>query len=98
MAFPSTFLDLQSSVLNKGKLDDQLDTQRIKDWINQTYYQAVLETEFFEASAATSPPFTSQQTSVAIPTSLVGVDFIVPTGSDSAVWGADGDGADAGDS
>jgi len=87
MAFPSTFADLQEAVLNKGKLDDTYDTDRIKAWINQTYYQACLETEFYESSAPTSAPFTVQQNSVAVPASLVGVDFIVPTGTDGAVWG-----------
>lgn len=86
MAYPSTFADLQDAVLNKGKLDDTYDTTRIKNWINQAYYQACLETEFYESSSASSA-LAASATSVAVPTALVGVDFIVPTGSDGSVWG-----------
>jgi hypothetical protein len=45
MAFPSTFLDIQTAVLQKARLDPVNDVQRIKDWINQTYTRVCLETE-----------------------------------------------------
>jgi hypothetical protein len=86
MAYPSTFADLQTAVLWKGKLDDQIDTQRIKDWINQAYYQACVETEFYETSA-TATALGPNQTTVTVPASLVGVDYIIPTGVAGDVWG-----------
>jgi len=85
--YPSYFSDLQAAVLAKGKLDDQYDTDRIKDWINQTYYQACVETEFYVNVATTSPVLNYAQSSVAIPTALIAVDYIVPTGTDGSVWG-----------
>ena len=45
MAFPSTFLDVQTAVLQKARLDPALDTQRVKDWINQSYTRVCVETE-----------------------------------------------------
>lgn len=45
MAFPSTFGDLQASVIGKVNLDATLDAQRVKDWLNQTYMQVIEETE-----------------------------------------------------
>jgi hypothetical protein len=86
MAYPSTFADLQSAVLNKGKLDDVLDVQRIKDWINQTYMQVCVETEFYGVSAVASV-LTQNQTVVTVPATINKVDFIVPTGSDGSSWG-----------
>lgn len=45
MAFPSTFLDLQNTVIAKLSLDATLDRDRVKDWINQAYSEACEETE-----------------------------------------------------
>src|SRR5262245_13916228 len=86
MAYPSTFADLQSAVLNKGKLDDSLDVQRIKDWLNQTYMQICVETEFYGVTASSSA-LTQNQTTVTLPATINKIDFIVPTGSDGSVWG-----------
>ena len=45
MAFPSTFVDLQDSVLSKGRLDAAADRVKVKDWLNETLSDAVLQTE-----------------------------------------------------
>ena len=45
MSFPSTFVDVQTAVMQKARLDPALDTQRVKDWINQTYTRVCVETE-----------------------------------------------------
>jgi len=45
MSFPSTFLDIQTAVIQKVRLDPALDSQRVKDWINQAYTRVCLETE-----------------------------------------------------
>jgi len=54
MAFPSTFGDIQSAVLQKTRLDPVLDGQRIKDWINQAYYRVCVETEAVVATGVMS--------------------------------------------
>ena len=46
MAFPSTFLDIQNAVINKLRLDSTNDLSKVKDWINQVYYEACIETNF----------------------------------------------------
>ena len=51
MAFPSSFLDLQQAVLQKARLDPVLDTQRVKDWLNQVYSRVCVETEAIVATA-----------------------------------------------
>ena len=51
MAFPSTFLDVQTAVLQKARLDPVLDAQRVRDWINQTYSRVCVETEAIVATA-----------------------------------------------
>jgi len=45
VSFPSTFLDIQNAVIQKARLDPLLDTQRVRDWINQTYPRVCVETE-----------------------------------------------------
>jgi hypothetical protein len=45
MAFPATYRSLQDSVINKLRLDDTADRPKVKDWINQIYADAVVETE-----------------------------------------------------
>lgn len=44
MAFPSTFLDLQDSVIAKCRLQADTDRDLVKDWINQAYIRAVART------------------------------------------------------
>lgn len=45
MAFPATFLDIQTAVITKARLDSTLDLQATKDWINQAYAEVCVETE-----------------------------------------------------
>src|SRR4029077_21228145 len=45
MAFPSTFADIQQAVIEKATLDPVLDLPKVKDWVNQAYFQAAVETE-----------------------------------------------------
>jgi len=51
VAFPSTFLDIQTAVLQKARLDPVLDGQRVKDWINQIYTRVCVETEALVVTA-----------------------------------------------
>jgi len=69
MAFPSTFLDLQRSVIAKARLDADADAasgpdlQKAKDWINQAYAQVCVETETNQGlgTAVLSPGATTYQ-------------------------------------
>jgi hypothetical protein len=45
MAFPATYKSIQDSVINKLRLDDTADRPKVKDWINQIYADACVETE-----------------------------------------------------
>jgi len=51
MAFPSTYADIQSAVMEKATLDPVLDVQKVKDWVNQVYFQAGVETEAISGEA-----------------------------------------------
>jgi len=51
MAFPSTFADIQLAVMEKATLDPVLDVQKVKDWVNQAYFQAAVETEAISGEA-----------------------------------------------
>ena len=86
MGFPSDFLTIQNAVIQKGRLDAQLDVNKVKDWINQVYYQACIETNFYESSSALSGPLNSQDSHVAVPSACVKIEYIVPTGTDGSNW------------
>lgn len=86
MSYPSTFVDIQNAVLQKGRLNSSDDLTKVKDWINQAYYESVLETEFFEAGTA-SAALTAGATSVTVPAAILSIDYIVPSTSDGAQWG-----------
>jgi hypothetical protein len=87
MSFPSTFLDMQQTVLDKARLDVAADTNRVKDWLNGAYYTACIETNFFEAGVADTAPLAADTSSVGVPSNLVKIEYITPTGSDGQLWG-----------
>jgi hypothetical protein len=43
VAYPSTFQDIQNAVITKARLDATNDLAKVKDWINQTYAQVLVE-------------------------------------------------------
>ncbi len=45
MAFPSSFVDVQNSVIDKLRLDSNADLSRVKDWINFAYSDTCVTTE-----------------------------------------------------
>lgn len=47
MAYPATFLSLQDSVINKLRMDTA-DRSKVRDWINQVYADACVETEVLQ--------------------------------------------------
>jgi hypothetical protein len=87
MAFPATFLDMQGDVLDKGRLDASADTDRVKDWLNSSYYQACIETNFYETAAIPSVPLAVNAMSVAVPAAVVKVEYVVSAGVDGMPWG-----------
>lgn len=86
MAYPSTFLDIQNAVLQKGRLNSTDDGSKVKDWINQAYFETALETEFLESGSAASA-LIAGATNVTIPAAIMGVDYIVASTSDGSTWG-----------
>ena len=86
MSFPSQFVDIQNAVIAKARLDAQLDLLRVKDWINQVYYQACIETNFYESSWTLGVPLTPNASSIAVPAAVVKLEYIVPTGTDGSNW------------
>jgi hypothetical protein len=87
MSFPSTFLDMQSTVIEKARLDQVQDLDRVKDWLNGAYYEACIETNFFEAGVAQTAPLAADTTSVGVPSNLVKVEYVTPIANDGTLWG-----------
>lgn len=77
---------MQDQVISKARLDSSADLTRTKNWINNSYYKACIETNFYESSSATSA-LAANATNVAVPASIVKIEYIVPTGTDGTVWG-----------
>lgn len=48
MAFPNTYLDFQQDVIAGVRLDATNDLARTKDWINEVYSEACIETEYLQ--------------------------------------------------
>lgn len=86
MSYPSDFQTIQNSVIAKARLDSTADLTMVKDWINQAYFAACIETEFYESSSALAA-LVAGATSATIPTALIKIDYVVPTGSDGSAWG-----------
>lgn len=87
MSYPSDFVTIQNAVIQKARLDSTLDLAKVKDWINQTYYRVCVEVEYYSVTSAISAPLAAQASSVAVPTNILGIDYIVPTGIDGSSWG-----------
>src|SRR5215467_6381858 len=86
MAYPSQFSDIYGAVVYKARLSLDTDLVKAKDWVNQAYYQACVETDFLETSS-TTVALTAAQTSINVPTGIISIEYIVPTGNDGSTWG-----------
>ena len=86
MAYPAQFLDLQKNVVDKARLDEDFDMNRVKDWLNSAYFTAIIETGFYQSTQVTSV-LTADQTSIQVPAGIHKIEFIVPTGTDGQIWG-----------
>jgi hypothetical protein len=87
MSYPSNFGTLQQAVLQKARLDEALDGSKVQDWINQAYFRIAVEVEFFQAGVANTPPLVATQMNVTVPAQMIGINYIVPAGSDGSTWG-----------
>jgi hypothetical protein len=86
MAFPATFADMQQSVFDKARLDEGYDVSRVSDWLNNAYMTALVESGFYQAISRQVGPLTSGQTSSFIPPEVQKIEYVVPIGTDGAVW------------
>jgi len=86
MAFPSTYADIQQAVIEKATLDPVLDLPKTKDWINQVYFQAAVETEAISGEA--TMPLTSGSASYALPAAVARIRQMAVQPSGSTVFNA----------
>lgn len=86
MAYPPTFRDIQDSVIDKLRLDPDLDRDKVKDWINSAYMEACSETEFYLDTQAPSalPPEVS---SVGVPAPLLLINYVTSQQRDGSLIG-----------
>lgn len=77
MAYPSTFLDIQDSVINKLRLDDAADRNKVKDWINQAYTDVCIETQ--ASITAATMALTANQAEYTLPSAPVRITDIFVT-------------------
>lgn len=85
MAFPSTFLDIQTAVIVKARLDPTLDLQKTKDWINQTYFQVVVETEAIVTTATMNLAAGSFRYTLPAGVARIRQMYLTPAGQTDAV-------------
>jgi len=76
MSYPPNFHDIQESVIAKLRLDPDLDRDKVKDWINNNYMAASLETEFF-TDVQVSSTLPANAASLGVPAALLMLDYVV---------------------
>lgn len=69
MAYPSTFGDLQTSVIAKLRLDSTADLQKVKDYLNRAYAETVIETEALQTTGTMT--LTVDQDTYTLPSAAV---------------------------
>jgi hypothetical protein len=77
MAYPSTFKDLYQSTIDKLRMDQVLDLQKSKDYVNSAYMRSCIDTEIYVDSTQTTT-LPANATSVTVPASLLMINYIVP--------------------
>lgn len=85
MAFPATFADIQQAVIVKARLDGTNDLAKVKDWINQTYYEVCVEAESLVTQATVT--LTAATTSYTFPAEMARLRqmFVTPFGATSVL-------------
>jgi|SRR5215471_2963431 len=84
MAYPGTFSDIQDAVIAKLRLDPDLDTDKVKDWINQAYMEACMETQFYVTDAIPTSPLPANTGSTGVPASILAIDYVTSTQTDGS--------------
>ena len=81
MAYPSTFVDIQNSVIAKARLSSTNDLSKVKDWINQAYADVCLTTELNITSSTMT--VTAGSYSYTLPSAVLRIKemVITPVGS-----------------
>lgn len=74
MAYPATFLSLQDAVIDKLRLDAAEDRERVKDWINQIYADACIETQ--ASITAATMVLTANEPTYTLPAALIRITDI----------------------
>lgn len=85
MAYPSTFADIQTAVINKARLDSTADAQKVKDWINQSYADLCVETEALQREDTIT--LTANAASYVVPSAVVRINKIVIRQSNQTQYG-----------
>lgn len=86
MAFPSTFATIQQAVIEKATLDPVLDLPKVKDWLNQAYFQAAVETEAI--SGESTMPMTAGTGSYVFPAAVARIRQMAVQPAGSTVFNA----------
>lgn len=86
MAYPTTFLVLQTALYQKLRMNATDDATKVSDWINQAYAFACAQTKFVQGSAATSA-LSASATSASIPATILSIDYITATPSGGTAQG-----------
>src|SRR5262252_5843514 len=86
MAYPGSFVDIQQAVIDKLRLDPDLDTDKVKDWINQAYMEACIECEFYLQSSPSST-LPANASSIGVPAPLLSLNYVVSQQSDGSNCG-----------
>lgn len=83
MAYPATFGDVRTAVINKLRLDATNDLTKVSDWVNQVYAMVCVETEAVQTVATMT--LTAATGSYTLPTGIVRVKGmqIAPVGQNS---------------
>lgn len=79
MAYPSTFADLQTSVIAKLRLDSTADLQKAKDYLNRAYAETCIETEALQD--VTTQALTPGTYSYSLPSAVVRIKQMTITAS-----------------
>lgn len=81
MAYPSTFADLQTSVIAKLRLDSTADLQKVKDYLNRAYAETCIETEALQD--VTTQALTAGTYSYSVPSAVVRIKQMTVTSTGS---------------
>ena len=77
-AFASTFVNLYTEVLTKGRLDSTADLAKSKNWINLAYTGVAVASRFIKGSS-TGSALSAAASSQALPTTIVELEQLVAT-------------------